>query len=330
MDLNNRNGLISIIIPTYNRADFLAEISVPSVIKQNNRKWELLIIDDGSVDDTKKIAESFLKEDRRIRYFYKENGGQGSARNFGLKKSLGDYVLFLDSDDALLPTSLDFFYKYINSCAVDILFSWRFIFSKKTNNFKIIGVGGPSPSSVLYKKSFCESHPYSEDRNLIGLEDAELTLRIENDIFGGSNVKMMHADTPTVLYMDHPQQITNDNTPRLLVKMEKLVSFVNTLENVEKSSVCKKIIHLGHLCALTGDIKVAREHFLKSFVYKKTVAGVFLYSLTFLGKGFYKISMTMLKNTKDFIVMKVLLLYVFIKHTPRFFESRAFLGTLTK
>lgn len=329
MGLNNGNSLISIVIPAYNRADLLANISIPSVIGQNNKKWELLIIDDGSIDDTREVVEGFSKEDKRIKYFYKENGGQGSARNFGLKKSLGDYIVFLDSDDALLPSSLDFFYKHVDSGA-DIFFSWRFIFSKKSDDFKIVGVGGPSPSSVLYKKSFCERYPYSEDRELIGLEDAELTLRIDNSILGGTHIKMIHTNIPTVLYMDHPQQITNENTPRLLVKMEKLVSSLDVLKNIDRGSTSKKIVHLGHLYAITGDIKIARKYLLKSFNYKKTVSGIFLYLLTFFGKYLYKVLITILKNIKDFISMKVLFLYVFIRYTHRVFEGKLFLSTLKK
>jgi glycosyltransferase involved in cell wall biosynthesis len=87
----------TIIIPTYNDALKILR-SVRSVIDQTFGDWELIIVDDGSTDDTSKVIQPFL-ENSRINYIKKKNGGVASARNVGAKNSSGEYLVFLDSDD---------------------------------------------------------------------------------------------------------------------------------------------------------------------------------------------------------------------------------------
>lgn len=92
--------LVTIIIPSYNYGKFL-QWAVESVLDQSYAFWECLIIDDGSVDDTSHIAGRLTAKDQRIKYYYKENGGLSSARNYGLSLSKGDFICFLDADDRL-------------------------------------------------------------------------------------------------------------------------------------------------------------------------------------------------------------------------------------
>jgi glycosyltransferase involved in cell wall biosynthesis len=87
---------VSVIIPTYNVDSWLKE-SINRVLSQAFTDYELIVIDDGSTDNTQGIVESL--GDKRIRYFYKSNGGVASARNMGLDKAVGEYIAFLDSDD---------------------------------------------------------------------------------------------------------------------------------------------------------------------------------------------------------------------------------------
>jgi len=87
---------VSVIVPTYNRG-YIVRQAINSILAQTLTDIEVLVVDDGSTDDTKQVVE--LIKDARIKYFYKENGGVSSARNFGLSKVRGEYVAFLDSDD---------------------------------------------------------------------------------------------------------------------------------------------------------------------------------------------------------------------------------------
>jgi len=87
---------VSVIIPTYNRSKLLKQ-TIDSVLNQTLGDFEILVIDDGSTDNTEQVAKAF--DDSRIKYFYKQNGGVSSARNWGLRKAKGRYICFLDSDD---------------------------------------------------------------------------------------------------------------------------------------------------------------------------------------------------------------------------------------
>ena len=87
---------VSVIIPTYNRGYIVRE-AIDSVLSQTVRDIELLVVDDGSTDNTRQIVEEV--NDARVKYFYKENGGVSSARNAGISYAEGTYVAFLDSDD---------------------------------------------------------------------------------------------------------------------------------------------------------------------------------------------------------------------------------------
>jgi glycosyltransferase involved in cell wall biosynthesis len=89
-------ALVSVIIPTYNRSRLVVE-AIASVLGQTIRDIELLVVDDGSTDDTRAVVEAL--NDTRLSYFYKPNGGVSSARNMGLAKAGGEYICFLDSDD---------------------------------------------------------------------------------------------------------------------------------------------------------------------------------------------------------------------------------------
>jgi len=87
---------VSVIIPTYNRG-YIVKQAIDSILAQSFTDFEVLVIDDGSTDNTKAVVQ--LVADERVSYFYKENGGVSSARNWGLSKASGQYIAFLDSDD---------------------------------------------------------------------------------------------------------------------------------------------------------------------------------------------------------------------------------------
>ena len=113
--------LVSVIMPCYNQGGFLRD-ALDSLLAQRYKHWECLIIDDGSTDDTQKIAQTYIQRDGRFCYLFKENGGLSSARNAGLDSANGKYIQFLDADDALHPNklqaSVEWFDKRPESCVV--------------------------------------------------------------------------------------------------------------------------------------------------------------------------------------------------------------------
>src|SRR2546428_514370 len=100
--MGNKTPLISIIIPTYNSGRFVAQ-AVQSVLKQTYRCYEILVVDDGSTDETKDVLSKF---GNCIKYIYQENRGPSAARNVGIKVARGKYVCFLDADDMWVPNKL--------------------------------------------------------------------------------------------------------------------------------------------------------------------------------------------------------------------------------
>lgn len=98
-------SLVSVIVPTYNRA-YCLEQTLDSVLAQTYSNFEIVVIDDGSTDDTYKLFEGRYAGDSRIKYFPQANGGLPAARNAGIRRATGKYIAFCDSDDIWLPHKL--------------------------------------------------------------------------------------------------------------------------------------------------------------------------------------------------------------------------------
>ena len=92
---------VSVIIPAYNRAAFLAA-AIESVLRQTYNHFEIIVVDDGSVDNTRELATSYP-----VKYIYQQNQGVSAARNRGISQAIGELVVFLDADDILLPKALE-------------------------------------------------------------------------------------------------------------------------------------------------------------------------------------------------------------------------------
>lgn len=111
--------LISIIIPVYNAADYLQR-SISSVLNQTYPFWELLMVDDGSSDDSIQICSDYAKKDSRIKLICNEHGGTAKARNTALDVAKGEYIVFLDADDAYHPQYLQSMYLAVKESGSDI------------------------------------------------------------------------------------------------------------------------------------------------------------------------------------------------------------------
>lgn len=98
--------MVSVIVPIYNSSLFL-ERCIDSIIAQTSKDWELILVDDGSTDNSAEKCRDYANADSRIKYIFKENGGVSSARNAGLDAARGEFVMFVDSDDAIAPNTLE-------------------------------------------------------------------------------------------------------------------------------------------------------------------------------------------------------------------------------
>ncbi len=111
--------LVSVIIPTYNRG-YTIKRAIDSVLAQTHENLELIIVDDGSTDDTKQLIDSI--DDKRLSYYYLEHKGACTARNFGIDKAKGSYIAFQDSDDSWRKNKLERQLELMNEKEASIIF----------------------------------------------------------------------------------------------------------------------------------------------------------------------------------------------------------------
>ena len=115
MDSTGSNELVSVIVPVYKVEKYLREC-IDSIISQTYRNLEIILVDDGSPDNCGQICEEYAKRDSRITVYHKENGGLSDARNYGIARSHGEFLTFVDSDDVIkvnfVETLLGLIHKY--------------------------------------------------------------------------------------------------------------------------------------------------------------------------------------------------------------------------
>ena len=111
---------ISVIVPIYNVQDYLKR-SIESLLNQTYKNLEIILVDDGSTDNSGKIAEGYKKVDERVKVYHKKNGGLSDARNYGINKATGDYVLYVDSDDWLDLDMINIMVEKVKEYEADIV-----------------------------------------------------------------------------------------------------------------------------------------------------------------------------------------------------------------
>lgn len=215
--------LVSIIIPVYNVKDFLCE-SIDSAIHQTYQNLEIIIIDDGSTDGSGKICDEYQSKDNRIHVIHQVNKGLSGARNTGLDHMHGDYVAFLDSDDAFLPEMIETMVKESIRNSADIVVC-GFYRCKTTEHMAI---------SQAYKTSRPKQQLTTSQTALKYLIDNRISINVwsklyKRSIFDGSRFlegynhedliltpyliekadKVMILEAPFVLYRNRENNITS-------------------------------------------------------------------------------------------------------------------------
>ena len=181
--------LISVIIPLYNK-ELIIKRTIQSVLGQSLRDFELIIVNDGSTDNSYKVVKSI--KDKRIIYIEQENGGPGKARNTGVEHCHGDWILFLDADDELADGALQHLYEYTQKHLEANVIDGSFIVkTRKGNqphilaedwlvedNFKALFYREimPSTGHTLFKTALVRRFPY--DTTIRRYEDVELLMRL--------------------------------------------------------------------------------------------------------------------------------------------------------
>lgn len=241
--------MVSIIMPTYNRSKTLAQ-SIESVLKQTYKDWQLIVVDDGSTDNTEDLMAAY-KDDKRIIYYKQANAGPIKARNNGARLAEGEWLAFLDSDDEWLPEKLEKQLAMAEGKG-DVLIFGNFFYVDETG--KIIGEffkdksqpysGKILPhllldnfiltSSVLVnKKIFDEVGGFNEKLDLTIGEDYELWLRIAD------KAEFYFVAEPIANYRVHSVQLTKK---RLSVYWSQLKLFIYLFKNASKYEAMDRLM----------------------------------------------------------------------------------------
>lgn len=194
---------LSIIIPCFNSEATLEE-TLRSILSQNYYNWEALIVDDGSKDNTSKIAQNFIQKDRRFKYWYKSNEGLGKARNFGISKSTGEFILPLDSDNLVTKDyALTAIEVLKENPEIGVVHGNAELFGEESGiweirnfDFEQLLVQNYIDACAIFRKKLWEQvGGYDELMPYQGNEDWDLWLA-----FGAANVKFYHLNTVTFKY----------------------------------------------------------------------------------------------------------------------------------
>ncbi|MBW4358933.1 glycosyltransferase family 2 protein [Flavobacterium taihuense] len=144
-------ALVSIITPSFNSEKFIVE-TIQSVQNQTYKKWEMIIVDDCSTDQTVSIIEQFVKNDHRIRLFQLDkNSGAGIAREFALSKASGDYIAFLDADDLWKPIKLEKQLQFLKEHKAHFTFSFYDCINEQGNG---LNKRVEAPRNLSYRQLF--------------------------------------------------------------------------------------------------------------------------------------------------------------------------------
>lgn len=208
---------VSVVIPTYNAADLLPD-AVESVLAQTYRDFELIVVDDGSTDETPEVMERYADD---VRYVRKENGGSASARNRGIREARGQYVALLDADDLWLPEKLehqmeqfeaqqDLAWSYTDWVHVDAETGGPMYHGSQVMNYRggnvlrplLVRLFIPPSTEVIRRDVFEEVGTYDESELHRISEDWEFSLRV------AERYPVGYVDRPLAKRRHHPEKKT--------------------------------------------------------------------------------------------------------------------------
>ncbi len=274
--MNKKNDFFSVVIPTYNHANFLKE-ALQSVIDQKYMKWEAIVVDNHSSDHTDEVIKSF--RDPRINLHKIDNNGViAASRNLGIKLSTNEWIAFLDSDDKWYPDKLTEVSKHLlNIHHYDVISTNEYKVFYNKNKKKTLRYGPLpknayehmliygnrlSPSATIVRKSFLQKKniTFNEDKNFITVEDYDFWLhlafagarfkfipRVQGEylvhLSNNSSREELHHNNEIHLLEDHIFNIQNftKNKLKLLKRIECRLKIVDLVRKIHKKDIISLI-----------------------------------------------------------------------------------------
>lgn len=284
-------NLITIIIPSYNRGSLINE-TIKSILAQSCKNWELIIVDDGSTDDTEEVVQPFLR-DSRIKYTTRpvtRPGGGNAARNYGYELATGNYVKWLDSDDLLHPQCLEKQLEVISRDNSDVVFCRSRFFEQNGESDKIEGAywhptfpteGNPlenfilgkirfSNNDGLWRKSKLGKKPYHED-----LRNSQEFLMIIKAL--ASKMKVSLLDEVLVSIRSHGERMGSKRSYAIFAKNQCFARYQVIKELKANNIVSPAIYHYLNKSII---------HYITMQVKKKEISTLF-YGISYSAKSIF-------------------------------------------
>ena len=244
---------LSIILPVYNVEAYLEEC-LESLVNQNYSDYEILAVNDGSKDNSLKILKKYEKKYPKLLHVYdKENGGVSTARNYGIEKAKGKYIFFVDSDDYILPNSLNTIDKYMEEDYDLIVFP--FVAGPDEENSKLTQVfdhsiddlnkryitGIPGPINKVSKKSIFTKNKLSFP---VGIYHEDLATMPKLGLYAKS---IVFLDEPQYFYRERPNSATTNKEYRPFVDtvFKGLEQLRESFDNKYQDEL--EYLHIEHL-----------------------------------------------------------------------------------
>lgn len=271
--------LVSIIIPTYNRADLISE-TLDSVLAQTYQNWECIVVDDGSADDTAAIIASYCKIDSRFQRFQRPKNklkGANACRNLGFEKSKGEYLIFLDSDDLLEDTCLEGRLKIVCNRKIELenelhVFNSgllikghksKVIYNKSLNEYKsylemfLKTIVPWQTSAVLWDKTIFEDVGMF-DEEFQRLQDVDLHTRL---LLNGTKIIRVNQVDSWYRILDHASEyVTDDKLPKIIKSHVKYINKFYNYSSRNDSLISTKVMN--------ECLKINYINVLKKYVFK--------------------------------------------------------------
>ena len=254
-----KSPLVSVIIPAYNAEKYI-ERTIHSVLLQNYENIEIIVIDDGSTDNTATVVKKLANEDKRLHYVHQQNGGVSSARNHGYKLSKGEYLAFLDADDIWLPNNVSKKLAHLqDNPDVGLVHSDAMVIDENDNSLNETKKGKsgwilddlllwngtciPAPSSILVKREVVDS---------VGGFDTSLSTAADQEFFFrvAAKYKIGRVEEVTWQYRMHSQ---NMHSNIALMERDTLLSYQRATENnLFKSAAFRRKCYSNMFIILSG------------------------------------------------------------------------------
>lgn len=240
-------SFFSIIVPVYKTEDYLCKC-IDSILSQTCTDFELILVDDGSPDNAGRIIDEYAKRDNRVKVFHKPNGGVSSARNLGISKATGQYVWFVDSDDYIMPDSLQQLYETVNEGGDLFVFNTNKIkekFSAEINSFLqkyyFTYILGFEPWNKLYSNSIIQENGLRFDEEETIGEDLLFNIYYYKALFGAETRTVALLGEDYYCYVERNGSAMNTASKNRIYQQlrlfEKIITKIGALLDTENISL---------------------------------------------------------------------------------------------